>query len=78
MGSVAALAHPTLAGVANYGELFLRDNVPVILQLLLLHRFAIVRHFLMVCLDLQSDGLATFASRRSAISLPRAARRPRA
>lgn len=58
-GSVAALAHPRLAEEANYGEVFLRDNVPVMVQLLLQRRFAIVRHFLQVCLDLQSNSLAT-------------------
>jgi beta-fructofuranosidase len=38
---------------------FLRDNVPVMLYLLLEGRFDIVRHFLSVCLDLQSNTYQT-------------------
>jgi hypothetical protein len=53
VGSVAALEHPSRSGAANYGEVFLRDNVPVMLYLLLQRRFPIVRHFLEVCLELQ-------------------------
>jgi len=53
VGSVAALEHPGRSGAANYGEVFLRDNVPVMLYLLLQGRFGIVRHFLEVCLELQ-------------------------
>ena len=54
VGSIAALEHPQTGEEANYGEVFLRDNVPVMLYLLLQQRYAIVRHFLTVCLDLQS------------------------
>ena len=59
VGAVAAQAHPRRSSAANYGEVFLRDNVPVMVQLLLQRRFAIVRHFLQVCLDLQSAELQT-------------------
>jgi len=59
VGSVAALEHPHNREAANYGEVFLRDNVPVMLYLLLQGRFEIVRHFLSVCLDLQSSNYKT-------------------
>lgn len=59
VGSVAALEHPGKGGVANYGEVFLRDNVPVMLYLLVQGRFAIVRNFLTVCLELQSTTYQT-------------------
>jgi Alkaline and neutral invertase len=59
VGSVAALEHPRLSGEANYGEVFLRDNVPVMLLLLLQGRTGTVRHFLSVCLDLQSSSYQT-------------------
>jgi len=59
VGSVAALVHPRRCGTANYGEVFLRDNVPVMLYLLLQGRFTIVRHFLEVCLELQSNTYQT-------------------
>ena len=59
VGSVAALAHPRRSGEANYGEVFLRDNVPVMVYLLLQGRFEIVRHFLEVCLELQSSTYQT-------------------
>ena len=59
VGSVAALEHPRNLETANYGEVFLRDNVPVMLYLLVQGRFDIVRHFLTVCLDLQSSTYQT-------------------
>jgi beta-fructofuranosidase len=59
VGSVAALKHPRRSSEANYGEVFLRDNVPVMLYLLLQGRFPIVRHFLDVCLELQSSSYQT-------------------
>ncbi len=59
VGSVAALEHPRSHDALNYGEVFLRDNVPVMLHLLLEGRFDIVRHFLSVCLDLQSSTYQT-------------------
>jgi beta-fructofuranosidase len=54
VGSVAAMEHPSCGETANYGEVFLRENVPVMFHLLLERRFSIVRHFLQVCLELQS------------------------
>lgn len=59
VGSVAALEHPSGEAAANYGEVFLRDNVPVMLYLLLQGRSEIVRNFLTVCLDLQSSAYWT-------------------
>ena len=59
VGSVAALVHPRMGESANYGEVFLRDNVPVMIYLLLQGRFPIVRHFLEVCLELQSNSYQT-------------------
>jgi len=59
VGSVAALEHPNKSAAANYGEVFLRDNVPVMLYLLVQGRFEIVRNFLTVCLDLQSSTYQT-------------------
>jgi beta-fructofuranosidase len=58
-GSVAALEHPRSKDALNYGEIFLRDNVPVMIYLLLQGRYGIVRHFLTVCLDLQSPSFQT-------------------
>lgn len=59
VGSMAALQHPGREGALNYDEVFLRDNVPVMLYLLLQGRHDIVRHFLEVCLDLQSSAYQT-------------------
>ena len=59
VGSVAALEKPGPDRTANYGEVFLRDNVPVMIYLLMEERFEIVRHFLDVCLDLQSSSYLT-------------------
>ena len=59
VGSVAALEHPRRSSAANYGEVFLRDNVPVMLYLLLQGRTEIVRNFLTVCLELQSSSYQT-------------------
>ena len=43
----------------NYNEIFIRDNVPVMIYLLLEGKFAIVRHFLSTCLRLLSDHFQT-------------------
>ena len=59
VGAVAALEHPRGDQKANYGEVFLRDNVPVMAYLLMTGRFGIVRHFLEVSLDLQSSTYQT-------------------
>lgn len=58
-GSVAALEHPRNHQELNYGEIFLRDNVPVMIYLLTQGRFEIVRNFLDLCLDLQSSAYQT-------------------
>jgi len=42
-GSVAALEHPSSDGALNYGEIFLRDNVPVMVYLLTQRRFDVVK-----------------------------------
>ena len=60
-GSVAALEHPANNDALNYGEVFLRDNVPVMIYLLTQKRFDIVKHFLSVCLDLQSTTYQTLS-----------------
>ena len=53
-GAVAALESNLNNSELNYGEIFLRDNVPVMVYLLLRGRFQTVRHFLDLCLELQS------------------------
>ncbi len=58
-GSVAALEHPANNDALNYGEIFLRDNVPVMIYLLTQKRYDIVKKFLTVCLDLQSTSYQT-------------------
>ncbi|HEY9659644.1 MAG TPA: glycoside hydrolase 100 family protein, partial [Allocoleopsis sp.] len=55
VGAIAAI--PKSAGYApdlNYGEIFIRDNVPVMMYLLTQGKYEIVRHFLHTCLTLQS------------------------
>ena len=46
VGSVAALEHPTKNKKLNYGEIFLRDNVPVMIYLITQKRYEIVKKFL--------------------------------
>ncbi len=58
-GSIAALEHPANNDALNYGEIFLRDNVPVMIYLLTQKRYEIVKKFLTVCLDLQSTAYQT-------------------
>lgn len=58
VGAVAAIAlqpEPDL----NYTEVFIRDNVPVMIYLLLEGKSEIVRHFLEMCLELQSQDFPT-------------------
>jgi hypothetical protein len=43
----------------NYGEVFIRDNVPVMIYLLLVGKNEIVRHFLNTCLQLQGHQFQT-------------------
>ena len=58
-GSVAALEHPANNEALNYGEIFLRDNVPVMIYLLTQKRYEVVKQFLSVSLDLQSTSYQT-------------------
>ncbi len=57
VGAIAAIprAHQASATDLNYGEIFIRDNVPVMAYLLLQGHYAAVRNFLNTCLQLQSD-----------------------
>jgi Alkaline and neutral invertase len=62
VGAVAAISpsrsaetdETTFHDDLNYGEVFIRDNVPVMLYLLLEGKTEAVRHFLDTCLQLQS------------------------
>ena len=54
-GAAAALEHPGRGDSLNYEEIFLRDNVPVMFHLLLKGRYRLVRHFLVLCMNLQSS-----------------------
>ena len=54
VGAAAALEHPGRGDSLNYEEIFLRDNVPVMFHLLLKGRYRLVRHFLVLCMNLQS------------------------
>ena len=47
-GSVAALESSYADSELNYGEIFVRDNVPVMIDVLVHGRFAIVKQFLKV------------------------------
>jgi beta-fructofuranosidase len=58
-GSVAALGSNLHNNELNYSEIFLRDNVPVMVYLLLQGRHTVVRHFLDLCLELQSRSYRT-------------------
>jgi hypothetical protein len=67
VGAIAAIPLPTgnlpadipPANVSptdlNYGEIFIRDNVPVMAYLLTQEKYSAVRHFLETCLSLQSN-----------------------
>jgi len=66
VGAIAAIPLPPIpisssspSADLNYGEIFIRDNVPVMAYLLTQGKFSAVRHFLEVCLRLQSDRPAT-------------------
>ncbi len=57
-GAMAAI--PLGAGPdLNYSEIFIRDNVPVMVYLLLEGKGHVVRHFLNLCLELQSQSFQT-------------------
>ncbi|MEB3291710.1 MAG: glycoside hydrolase 100 family protein [Synechococcales bacterium] len=65
VGTIAAIpkrhSHlaDAIAGDLNYCEIFIRDNVPVMIYLLLVGKQDCVRHFLQTCLKLQSQQAAT-------------------
>lgn len=63
VGAIAAIPKSPRAASSqpdlNYGEIFIRDNVPVMAYLLTQGHYAAVRHFLETCLRLQSNDLQT-------------------
>jgi hypothetical protein len=60
VGAVAAISRVAQnAHDLNYNEIFIRDNIPVMIYLLLEGKFEIVRHFLDTCLKLQSTQFQT-------------------
>jgi hypothetical protein len=59
VGAVASIPRNQNNQDLNYNEIFIRDNVPVMIYLLLEGKFEIVRHFLNTCLRLQSDHFQT-------------------
>lgn len=62
-GAVAAIPKKSniiaAGGDLNYSEIFIRDNVPVMIFLLIEGKYDIVRHFLETCLKLQSNDFQT-------------------
>jgi len=59
IGAIAAIPKDASAHDLNYSEIFIRDNVPVMIYLLLEGKYEIVRHFLNTCLKLQSKHFQT-------------------
>ena len=59
VGAIASIPQNKNSQDLNYNEIFIRDNVPVMIYLLLEGRFEIVKHFLNTCLLLQSDQFQT-------------------
>jgi len=59
VGALAAVSKNIGGEDLNYSEIFIRDNVPVMIYLLLEGKHEIVRHFLNTCLRLQSDQFHT-------------------
>jgi len=59
VGAVASIPRNLDNQDLNYTEIFIRDNVPVMIYLLLEGKFEIVKHFLNTCLKLQSDQFQT-------------------
>jgi hypothetical protein len=59
VGAIAAIpkvpAHGGTTLDLNYDEVFIRDNVPVMIYLLTQGKHSVVRHFLETCLSLQSQ-----------------------
>ncbi len=60
VGTVAAIPQQTKNLDLNYNEIFIRDNIPVMIFCLLDGRSDIVRNFLDVCLQLQSGTFPTY------------------
>jgi hypothetical protein len=59
VGAVASIPRNQNYQDLNYSEIFIRDNVPVMIYLLLEGKFEIVKHFLNTCLRLQSEHFQT-------------------
>lgn len=59
VGAVAAIPQKAGGFDLNYNEIFIRDNVPVMIYLLIEGKYEIVQHFLNTCLSLQSDHFQT-------------------
>ncbi|NJO42077.1 MAG: alkaline invertase [Cyanobacteria bacterium CRU_2_1] len=61
VGAIAAIPKPSQAVQPdlNYGEIFIRDNVPVMVYFLMQGKAEVVRHFLQTCLSLQSQQFET-------------------
>lgn len=59
VGALAAIPKNSESHDLNYGEIFLRDNIPVMIYLLIEGKHDIVKNFLDTCLDLQSDQFQT-------------------
>jgi len=59
VGALAAIPKNSESHDLNYGEIFLRDNIPVMVYLLIEGKHDIVKHFLDTCLDLQSNQFQT-------------------
>ncbi|CAN1212842.1 glycoside hydrolase 100 family protein [Tumidithrix helvetica PCC 7403] len=59
VGAIASIPKDANAQDLNYSEIFIRDNVPVMIYLLLDGKHEIVRHFLNTCLKLQSNHFQT-------------------
>ncbi len=59
VGAVASI--PGNHGIhdLNYREIFIRDNVPVMIYLLIEKKYEVVKHFLNTCVRLQSDQFQT-------------------
>ncbi|AFY72653.1 glycogen debranching enzyme [Synechococcus sp. PCC 7502] len=59
VGAIASIPKNKNSQDLNYNEVFIRDNVPVMIYLLLEGKYEIVRHFLNTCLRLQSSQFQT-------------------
>ncbi len=59
VGAVASISQDPNSTDLNYNEIFIRDNVPVMIYLLVEGKYEIVRHFLNTCLKLQSTQFQT-------------------